>query len=617
MRRALRLTLLCLVASALSYGYLLHYLRGGPRIIDATSYWLQARALWAGGFSFEVPAPLASFSGRFLLGTSEGDALGVIFPPGYPLVLAAGMALGTPLLVGPVLGGALVAATFSLARSLGQSAAVAWTAASLSVLSAALRYHTADTMSHGLAALLACLAVASALGRGRTLGPWLSGLCLGLLLATRPVSGAVSALLVAWVLRRAGARPWLLTLCGAAPGVLLLLLQQRALTGSWLASAQLTYYGLSDAPADCFRYGFGQGIGCRFEHGAFVERFLAEGYGVGPALRNLGARLALFVTDATNTAPLTLLALYAAIKQRRGPLALAGAAIVLQSLAYVPFYFDGNYPGGGARFLCEAIPFCQILVARAAVDLGLQRWAAPLALAGFAVYGRHGHELLREREGGRPLFEPAVLREAGVRRGLVLVDTDHGFNLGHAPSQRDAHGEVVVARWRGDRHDRELFESLGRPATYRYRYDMNGIQPPRVEPFVPKRSDRYEGEAFWPGDLSRGNAYPIHHPCASSGRALRLLAGTRIRIPLTSEGAMPEALTVGWVNTGGASSKLVVRWAGGSRHISAAQPGCHVFPLFPGGIGPEAPPSRSAALKSLEVELTTGEGALDYLAREP
>ena len=42
------LGLLSAAAFALSAGYLAYYLRGGPRIIDATSYWLQARALAEG-----------------------------------------------------------------------------------------------------------------------------------------------------------------------------------------------------------------------------------------------------------------------------------------------------------------------------------------------------------------------------------------------------------------------------------------------------------------------------------------------------------------------------------------------------------------------------------------
>src|SRR5688572_27318388 len=75
-------------AGLLSLAYVHVYLRGGPRIIDATSYFLEARLLAQGSFAFEPPVPTASFRGRFLTGPEHGSSLSVIFPPGYPLILA-------------------------------------------------------------------------------------------------------------------------------------------------------------------------------------------------------------------------------------------------------------------------------------------------------------------------------------------------------------------------------------------------------------------------------------------------------------------------------------------------------------------------------------------------
>jgi len=607
MRRTLGLAALCLAAFALSCLYVSHYLRGGPRIIDATSYFLEARSLAAGSFSFHALAPTAAFRGRFLLASPDGQQLGVIFPPGYPLVLALGVRLGSPLLVGPTLGALLVAVTYALARALGQARNVALLAAGLSVLSAALRYHTADTMSHGLATLLGCTALSLALKpalRGAALG---SGLCLGLLVATRPVSAVVACLLVGYTLRRER-RSWLPVLVGLLPGIALLLAQQHALTGSWLGSTQLAYYAASDSPAGCFRYGFGQGIGCRFEHGDYVSRFLPDGYGAAPALRNFFVRLALFASDATNAWPLTLLAGYALARHVRSPLAVLGAGILLQALAYVPFYFDGNYPGGGARFLCEVIPFCQILVARAAWDLRIGWLVPPVALAGFALFTRHGHEELSAREGGRPMFEPAVVAQAGVTRGLVFVDTDHGFNLGHDPRTEDPRQGLLVARARNDAHDRELYERLGRPPTYRYAFDFQGRVPPRLVVETPTPSARYEAEAEWPALLQQGHAYPIHFPCASRGKALRLVRGTRLTLPVASA-AGSGGVSVGWLGTTGEGSKGRIRWESTAwTALSAKGPGCTSLRL------PGRPPSFGAGL---ELELLEGEGALDFVQIEP
>jgi hypothetical protein len=603
MRRSLWLALLCLLAFALSCAYLSFYLRGGPRIIDATSYYLEARSLAAGAFSFHVPDPTASFRGRFLLASADGHRLGVIFPPGYPLVLALGVRLGRPLLVGPCLGALLVAATYALARALGQARRVAWLAAGLSALCAALRYHTADTMSHGLATLLACAALTLALQRGSRWTALGAGLCVGLLIATRPVSAAVSLLLVGYV-RREDRRSWLPLLIGTLPGISLLLAQQHALTGTFLGSTQLAYYAASDAPAGCFRYGFGADIGCRFEHGGYVSQFLPNGYGFAAALRNFVVRFWLFATDATNAAPLTLLAGYALARHFRSPLLLLGVGILLQALAYVPFYFDGNYPGGGARFLCEAIPFCQVLVARAAFDLRVT-WLAPLAaVAGFALHARHGHEELRDREGARPMFEPAVVANANVTRGLLFVDTDHGFNLGHDPRAAGAPNALLVARARDDAHDRELYERLGRPPSYRYVFDFKGRNPPRVIPYVPPQTRRIEAEAEWPALGLRGSAYPRRVPCASGGAALRLLGGTTVAVPAGSA-AGPDGLVIGWLGTTSTGSHVRVRWAGNAwvEH-SAPGPGCSTWRI---------PGRPLSSVASLEVQLLSGEGALDFV----
>src|SRR5690606_12933577 len=54
-RATFLLASLCLVSFCLSWGYFYFYLGGAPRIIDATTYLLEARSFAAGSFSFEVP----------------------------------------------------------------------------------------------------------------------------------------------------------------------------------------------------------------------------------------------------------------------------------------------------------------------------------------------------------------------------------------------------------------------------------------------------------------------------------------------------------------------------------------------------------------------------------
>ena len=132
--RWLALALLALAAAGLSGAYVAHYLAGGPRIIDATSYWLEARALAQRHVTWPAVEPTASFRGRFLLMSGPEDVrrLGVIFPPGYPALLAIGFLLGAPLLIGPVIAACIVIATYVLAKKVGAREDVARTAACLS-----------------------------------------------------------------------------------------------------------------------------------------------------------------------------------------------------------------------------------------------------------------------------------------------------------------------------------------------------------------------------------------------------------------------------------------------------------------------------------------------------
>ncbi len=68
--------------------------------------------------TFPVGEPETSVLGRFLVRseTASGVRAAVLFPPGYPAILALGFLAGAPLLVGPALAALLVIATYALAR---------------------------------------------------------------------------------------------------------------------------------------------------------------------------------------------------------------------------------------------------------------------------------------------------------------------------------------------------------------------------------------------------------------------------------------------------------------------------------------------------------------------
>lgn len=510
-------------SALLSAGYIVAYLRGGPRIIDATTYYLQARAFADGDLAWQVGEPASRVAGRFLVRDTlaDGNQIGGIFPPGYPAVLALGFWLGAPLAVGPALAALLTLAIAWLADAalpsdLPSRERVLRVIVLLSVVSGCLRYHTADTMSHGLSCLLLCVALAAGLRwsvRGGLVYALMVGAAFGLLLATRPVTAvACAAVLLLLVLRsRPSAKPTklysvLVLLVGIAPGALLLLLHQRAVTGRLFQSSQLHYYANSDGPAGCFRYGFGQDIGCLNEHGDFVRHNLPNGYGLVAAVKTTARRLLLHVQDPLNDELLGLLLLIgvaiAAVRfARMRPIALLPIVLVL---AYSPFYFDGNYPGGGARFFSEALP-CELICGVVGLaELG-RRWplgerlvrALPaLSLLLFGLNAHSDHELLRDREGGRPMFlqeDVAQLRAPA----LVFIDTDHGFGLAFRPGARAAEGELEFARYRGDLSDELTLQAAAKVPAFLHHYDaQTGLV--ELQPFRSHNVTSLCSSSLWP-----------------------------------------------------------------------------------------------------------------------
>ncbi len=235
--------------------------------------------------------------------------MGGIFPPGYPLLLAFAFRIGAPMVVGPAIAAALVIATYRLALTVGEDALgrtaearalvepMARTAALLSVVCAALRYHTADTMAHGATAL----GIALALNAGLKRRPVLAGLAIGAVIATRPVSAVAIGGVVCWLVARKRpqasrisgtgtgtgtrteennpAREILRVLLGIMPGVLLLVVAQHSVTGVWLSSSQKMYYALSDGCPTVFGGGSGAGPGVSTSTGTSSRRGFRTGTG--------------------------------------------------------------------------------------------------------------------------------------------------------------------------------------------------------------------------------------------------------------------------------------------------------------------------------------------------
>jgi hypothetical protein len=531
------LTVASFAAAFLSLGYIAFYLRGGPRAPEASTYWLQGRALSHGALSWAIPDPTASFVARDLV-FRPPDRLSGVFPPGYPLLLAMGFLVGAPMLVGPLLAAALVVATWLLAHEVVADAdagdacwrdkerkeAIARTAVGLSVVSAALRYHTADALPHGATALAVATSLACALRARRTHDVRLfgaAGLAIGFLIASVPVSALSVGVIVAALAWGApgrhhpgfaGARSkpetvrslaW--TCAAALPGVLLLLAANRAATGHVLASPAAAYAAAAGA----------------------VSRPVAAPLALS-ALRCAREHL----VDIANLEPLALLALVPVVGSGRLRGAVLTALVVAgQIAARALVRFDAAHAGAGAGLLVGVVPLEHVLIAVGVARLSPRAFAPAsvatlaLALAGFAVHASHAHEARAASDLGRPRFEPDVPREANITHGLLFFDDDTGYELAHDPGVGASHG-IEAARMRGDDHDRLLYDSLGHPPTHHYVIAATSASVPVwTPPNAGSDTWTFEAENDWPivAQVGGGSeAVDVDEPCASNGRVLRV-----------------------------------------------------------------------------------------------
>jgi hypothetical protein len=335
---------------------------------------LQARALAHGHFGVAPPHPVQAFGDHFLLEGPGGRIYG-IFPPGWPLALAPFVAIGRPMLAGPVVAVLLVLAQAALGRAMGEAAGdeeagELATRASLllSLASIGRALETADLLSHAFVGALAAFAVAGAIASRRSrVREVIIGACVGWALASRYLDGVVLAVVVAGVLawRRATWHTLVWGAAGAAPFLLLALLEQHAATGAWLLPTQTAYFARSDWPPTCHRLGFGADIGCTVEHPGPTARLGGDGYGLNDALAVTRERAGALGEDLLGWRPLVLVAFVPVVLGASTAVdAVALAFVLALTLAYALFYY-GNAMFFGARHLFPLGPFVWLLVARA------------------------------------------------------------------------------------------------------------------------------------------------------------------------------------------------------------------------------------------------------------
>jgi hypothetical protein len=152
---------------------------------------------------------------------------------------------------------------------------------------------------------------------------------------------------------------------GAAPFLLLLLVEQHAATGAWLLPTQSTYFMRSDWPPGCHRLGFGVDVGCTVEHKGIVAHYGPAGYDWHQGVRIIRERAGKVGEDLLSFAPLALLAFLPAALGASAVDAMFVAFVIAFTFLYALFYY-GNSQFFGARHLFPIAPFLWLLIARSA-----------------------------------------------------------------------------------------------------------------------------------------------------------------------------------------------------------------------------------------------------------
>ena len=240
--RAAPLVIVISVAAVLSSVWVAgSVLEGLPHTPDSLVYLMQARWLLDGSLSGEV-SPIQDFLAVPYTYVVENRWLGH-YPPGWPLLLAVGLAIGAPWLVAPLLGGLYILLLYLTGREL-DGPVLGLAAAVLGLISPMARLIFGSTLSHAAASTLLLATLWLALVARRRRG-WqvatLAGVAAGLAFGIRPLTAVAFVIPLAGVLLldllvgrdRAAAR---LRLVGAAAGVLIAaapaLIANHLITGS-------------------------------------------------------------------------------------------------------------------------------------------------------------------------------------------------------------------------------------------------------------------------------------------------------------------------------------------------------------------------------------------------
>lgn len=338
-----------------------------PHTEDEVALLFQAQTIASGRIVAVAPEPRGSFSMPFII-VREGMWFGK-YPPGFPLLLAAGVLLGQPWLTNALLAAGCVALIFQLGRQL-YGPATALYAAGLLAVSPLLILQAGSLLSHVASlfwSLLALLAFSNATQRPGLIYPLVAGGAMGMLLLTRPLTAAGVVLpLAVWALvvivrQRRIDRNWLVMGASLIPFVGAYLAYNAYTTGSPFQTGYQLWW-----PFD--HLGFGPDVGINGHDLADARRNTrTNANAMASWLFGWPARSSLLLPAAA--AIVAAFRLVAGLARRRSPSRvdcwdLLLAAIVL-SIAGVHVFYWTTGQMYGPRYFMEMLGPLALLSARA------------------------------------------------------------------------------------------------------------------------------------------------------------------------------------------------------------------------------------------------------------
>ena len=441
-----------------------------PHVPDEVAYLLHARYLAEGSLAMPAPPVPEAFDVDLMM--IDGDRWFAPAPPGWPAVLAIGVAAGAPWLVNPVLGGLGVLLTYLLLGGLYDRQTARFGILLLAT-SPWYLFLSMSFMNH-LSSLVAALAAGCALARwassGRAVWPLVAGAFLGVVGLIRPLEAVIvggvlaMAMLSIRNLRRSIAGLALLA-AGAATVSAAVLPYNAYLTGS-PTHFPIMYWvdSLPGNQSNALGFGADRGLGW-----TGLDPYPGHGARdvvVNSLLNSVALNIELLGWATGSLVAVLAFAGWGRWRSADRLMAMAAAAVVVVHAAY---WFAGG-PDFGPRYWFLLIVPLVALSARGAVSLGTgdeARGRVAAAMLGLAVGAIvlfipwRAVDKYHHYRGMRPDVRELAVRE-GFGSSLVLVRGRRHPDFASAAAYNPVDlGEAVpvYAWWDGGADQRRALEA--------------------------------------------------------------------------------------------------------------------------------------------------------------